>query len=59
MPGKPKNNPKRKTNLMSPPPKLSFLVNTLKTTAIVTKKRNAPRPQRILMIKDEGLMINK
>jgi hypothetical protein len=57
--GKPKNNPKRKTNLMSPLPMLSFFVRNKNTTEIITKKRNAPIPQRMLIINDGGLIISR
>ena len=57
--GKPKNNPKRKTNLMSPLPMLSFFVRNKNTTEIITKKRNAPIPQKMLIINDGELIISR
>ena len=57
--GKPKNNPKRKTNLMSPLPMLSFFVRNKNTTEIITKKRNAPMPQSKLINNNWGFVTNK
>ena len=50
--GKPKNKPKTKTNLISPPPIPSFPRINLNPKAITRKNRNANAPQVRLVIRD-------
>jgi hypothetical protein len=57
--GKPKNKPKTKANLISPPPIPSLPRMNLNPNAISRKKRKAETPQARLMTNDWGLMINK
>jgi hypothetical protein len=57
--GKPKNKPKTKASLMSPPPIPSLPRMNLKPKAIKRKNNKAKTPQMKLIINNEGLMINK
>jgi hypothetical protein len=57
--GNPKNKPKTKASLISPPPIPSFPLIILKPNVIIRKNRNAKTPQARLMINDEELKINK
>ena len=57
--GKPKNNPRRKTSLISPPPMLCFLRRSENPSEMMTKNKNVATPDVRLINEARGSTNNK